>query len=76
MGDLYSQRWSVPHDPDLLWCLGDSVDISGVISFVNFARTNNLLVAVPGGSHNVAGNTVWDGGIMIHLSQMTSGHYG
>ncbi len=43
-----------------------------VIQAVNFARDNNLLVAVKGGGHNVAGNAVCDGGIMIDLSLMRS----
>lgn len=46
--------------------------VSDVINAVNFARANNLLVAVRGGGHNVAGNAVCDGGIMIDLSQMKS----
>lgn len=41
-----------------------------VISAVNFARTNQLLVAVRGGGHNVGGFAVCDGGIVIDLSQM------
>jgi len=41
-----------------------------VINSVNFARANKLLVAVRGGGHNVAGNAVCDGGIVIDLSRM------
>ncbi len=41
-----------------------------VISAVNFARTQNLLVAVRGGGHNVAGFGTCDEGIVIDLSQM------
>jgi hypothetical protein len=41
-----------------------------VIDSVNFARDNNLLVAVRGGGHNVTGSAVCDGGIVIDLSQM------
>ncbi|MFQ6029366.1 MAG: FAD-binding oxidoreductase, partial [Dehalococcoidia bacterium] len=44
--------------------------VSDVINSVNFARENSLLVAVRGGGHNVAGNAVCDGGIMIDLSLM------
>ena len=44
--------------------------IADVIDSVNFARDNNLLVAVRGGGHNVTGNAVCDGGIVIDLSQM------
>ena len=37
---------------------------------VNFARDSGLLLAVRGGGHNIAGNAVCDGGIVIDLSQM------
>lgn len=42
-----------------------------VVEAVNFARRHNLLVAVRGGGHNVAGTAVCDGGLVIDLSQMT-----
>jgi FAD/FMN-containing dehydrogenase len=45
-----------------------------VIAAVNFARTHDLLVAVRGGGHNVAGTGSCDGGIMIDLSAMTGVH--
>jgi FAD binding domain/Berberine and berberine like len=41
-----------------------------VISAVNFARNNNLLVSVRGGGHNVSGNAVCDRGLVIDLSPM------
>lgn len=43
---------------------------SDVVQAVNFARENNLLLAVRGGGHNIAGNAVCDDGVMIDLSQM------
>jgi FAD/FMN-containing dehydrogenase len=43
-----------------------------VIHAVNFARANNILVSVRGGGHNVSGNAVCDGGLMIDLSRMKS----
>ena len=43
-----------------------------VIACVNFARAHNLVVAVRGGGHNVSGNAVCDGGLMIDLSLMKS----
>lgn len=46
--------------------------VADVINAVNFARTHDLLVAVRGGGHNVAGNAVCDDGIMIDLSPMKS----
>jgi FAD/FMN-containing dehydrogenase len=39
---------------------------------VNFARDNNLLLAVHGGGHNIAGSAVCDDGLMIDLSLMKS----
>ena len=44
--------------------------VADVINSVNFARSNDLLVAVRGVGHNVAGTSVCDGGIVIDLSQM------
>jgi FAD/FMN-containing dehydrogenase len=48
--------------------------VADVIATVNFARAHDLLVAVRGGGHNVAGKAVCDGGIVIDLSQMKSIH--
>ncbi len=39
---------------------------------INFAREHGLLVAVHGIGHNIAGNAVCDGGIMISLAGMKS----
>jgi hypothetical protein len=44
--------------------------VAAVITAVNFARTDHLLVSVRGGGHSVAGNAVCDGGLMIDLSGM------
>jgi FAD/FMN-containing dehydrogenase len=44
--------------------------VADVINAVNFARSNNLLVAVRGGGHNIPGNCVCNGGIVIDLSLM------
>jgi len=41
---------------------------------VRFAREHNLEIAVRGGGHNVAGNAVCDGGLMIDLSPMRAVH--
>jgi hypothetical protein len=37
---------------------------------ITFARANDLALSVRGGGHNVAGNAVCDGGIMLDLSPM------
>ncbi len=44
--------------------------VADVITCVNVARANNLLMAVRGGGHNIAGHAVCDGGLMIDLSRM------
>lgn len=46
--------------------------VADVITSVNIARDSNLQLAVHGAGHNIAGNSVCDGGIMIDLSQMNS----
>src|SRR5213079_553833 len=43
-----------------------------VVTALRFAREHGLLVSVRGGGHNVTGNAVCDGGIMIDLSPMKS----
>jgi FAD/FMN-containing dehydrogenase len=44
--------------------------VRDVIYCVNFARANDVLVAVRGGGHNIGGNAVCDEGLMIDLSRM------
>lgn len=41
-----------------------------VVKAVNFGREHGLLVSVRGGGHNVAGNAVCEGGLMIDLTPM------
>jgi FAD/FMN-containing dehydrogenase len=43
-----------------------------VMRSVAFARDHDLLLAVRGGGHNIAGNALCDGGLMIDLSRMKS----
>jgi FAD/FMN-containing dehydrogenase len=45
-----------------------------VIAAVNFAREHHLVLSVKAGGHNVAGNAVNDGGLVIDLSQMRGIH--
>jgi FAD/FMN-containing dehydrogenase len=44
--------------------------VADVIHCINFARAHQLLVAVRGGGHSVAGHAVCDGGLMMDLSPM------
>ena len=44
--------------------------VDDAIHAVNFDRTHRLLVSVRGGGHNVSGNAVCEGGIVIDLSRM------
>lgn len=45
-------------------------DLADVIAVVNFARDNDLLLAVRGGGHNGAGLGICDDGIVLDLSLM------
>jgi len=46
--------------------------VGDVRAAVEFAITQDLLVSIKGGGHNVAGNAVCDNGLMIDLSPMRS----
>src|SRR5262245_14296615 len=50
----------------ILRCSG----VADVVEAVNFARDRGLLLSIRGGGHNVAGNAVNDGGVVIDLSGM------
>jgi FAD/FMN-containing dehydrogenase len=44
--------------------------VGDVVTCVEFARTHEMTVAIRGGGHNVAGNAVCDGGLVIDLAPM------
>jgi len=43
-----------------------------VVTAVNFARDNGILLAVRGAGHHIAGNSLCDDGLVVDLSQMKS----
>ncbi len=45
-----------------------------VVDAVRFARDHGLLLSIKGGGHNVAGNAVNDGGLVIDLARMRGVH--
>jgi FAD/FMN-containing dehydrogenase len=45
---------------------------SDVVAAVRFAASNGILLAVRGCGHNIAGNAVCDGGIVVDLSPMNA----
>jgi len=50
--------------------IAQCADVADVIATVNFARENDLLLAVRGGGHNGAGLAVCDDGLVLGLSPM------
>lgn len=46
--------------------------VADIRACVSFARDANVLTAVRGGGHNIAGNALCDGGLLIDLSEMRS----
>lgn len=59
----------IDRHPSLIARCQGTVDVIGA---VNLAREHGLALAIRGGGHNVAGNAVCDGGLMLDLSPMQS----
>lgn len=69
--DTARSVWNAMIDnrPALIACCADANDVAAV---VNFARQTDALISIKGGGHNIAGNAVTEGGVMIDLSAMNS----
>ncbi len=65
------QIWNAMIDrrPSLIARCEGAADVMQALAF---GREQGLLIAVRGGGHNIAGNAVCDGGLMIDLSLMNS----
>ena len=65
--------WNGAHDRRpamIVRCAG----VADVMQAVDFARSENLIVAVRGGGHSLPGFSSCDGGVVIDLSAMTAVH--
>lgn len=69
--DEYRSIWNgmINRKPSLIVRCSGTAD---VIEAVRFAHEHNLYISVRGGGHNVSGNSVCDGGMVIDLSGMNS----
>jgi FAD/FMN-containing dehydrogenase len=45
-------------------------DVGDIVACVEFARTNDVPLAIRGGGHNIAGNGLCDDGLVIDMRQM------
>src|SRR5258706_12899920 len=57
----------IDRKPAIIVSAADAADVTRA---VQFAREHKLLVAIRGGGHNIAGNAVCEGGLMIDLTPM------
>jgi FAD/FMN-containing dehydrogenase len=69
--DEVREIWNAMIDrrPSMIVRCANADDVAAAI---NFARENDLLVTVRGAGHNIAGNSIADGALMIDLSAMKS----
>src|SRR4051812_8032469 len=65
--------WNGAHDRRpamIVRCAG----VADVMQAVDFARSEDLMIAVRGGGHSIPGFSTVDGGVVIDLSEMTAVH--
>jgi FAD/FMN-containing dehydrogenase len=69
--DLHRTVWNgaIDRRPELIACCSTAQQVADA---VRFARASGLQIAVRGGGHSYAGNSVCDDGVMIHLGAMNS----
>jgi FAD/FMN-containing dehydrogenase len=60
-------NWAVDRHPGMIMRCANRDD---VLRAIEFARSNDLLVAVRGGGHSYSGHSTCDGGMVIDLSPM------
>src|SRR5947207_2851516 len=60
---------AVDRKPAVIVCCNTAEQVGAAISF---GRANGLPIAVRGGGHSYAGNSVCEGGLMVHLGTMNS----
>src|SRR5882724_13576421 len=60
---------AIDRKPALIACCTTAEQVADAI---RFARASGLEIAIRGGGHSYAGNSVCDGGMMIHLGAMKS----
>ncbi len=65
--------WNGMHDKHPALIVQPS-GVADVISAVNFAREQDLLLAIKSGGHNVAGNALCDDGLLLDMSSMRGVH--
>ena len=68
--DMARRVWNTKYDryPGIIARCANATDITRA---VEFARSENLLVAVRSGGHSGAGHSTCDGGLVIDLAEMT-----
>ena len=60
---------AIDRKPALIACCTTAAQVAEAIAF---ARSSGLEIAIRGGGHSHAGNSVCDGGLMIHLGAMNT----